>query len=43
MAKKWDCRLCGKPTEDAGKVCLVCKTDTTQVKGYVDKKDLKKD
>jgi rubrerythrin len=35
---RWKCRECGKPTSAAGKICMVCKTEDTLLKGNVKKK-----
>jgi rubrerythrin len=39
--KEWECRMCGDKTDNPDQLCVVCRTDTTAVKGFVSKKDLK--
>ncbi|MFH1404322.1 MAG: hypothetical protein ABIH11_08650 [Candidatus Altiarchaeota archaeon] len=38
--KKWVCKTCGNETGYGEKVCMVCKTKDTQIRGYVDKKKI---
>ncbi|MFH1787977.1 MAG: hypothetical protein ABH834_01195 [Candidatus Altiarchaeota archaeon] len=40
--KDWKCTLCGNHVEEEGKVCVACRTDTTAVRGLVDKKKIEK-
>ncbi len=40
--KAWVCKECGKPTKEPDKVCMICKTDDTQVVGLVNKKAVEK-
>jgi rubrerythrin len=35
---KWTCKECGKPSNGAGKVCMVCRTENTVIKGSIKKK-----
>lgn len=36
--KDWNCTLCGSPAGEEEKVCVACRTDTTAIRGLVDKK-----
>jgi len=40
-AGNWTCNYCGKPTEEKDRVCVVCRTDSTVVKGMVDRKRIR--
>lgn len=35
--KTWECTLCGSPTDEKDKVCVVCRTDDTSIRGHVNK------
>jgi RNA polymerase subunit RPABC4/transcription elongation factor Spt4 len=37
---KWVCSRCGAPTEEGDRVCVVCKSGSTMVKGTVDNKKI---
>jgi rubrerythrin len=35
---KWVCKKCHKPTEQKDKICMVCRTDETIIKGFTGRK-----
>ena len=37
-SKEWSCKECGKHTNNPDKVCMVCRTEDTVVRGLVSKK-----
>lgn len=42
MKKEWKCKKCGKGTDRDDKVCMVCRTDETIIRGFATKKAAKK-